>query len=315
MQAIALPPVQRANRRRPTGPVLPAYALDGRALTWNSTSTAVMFDSTNEEYHSDSLAISSTALKALDRSSAHMQAKSSGSNEETKSRRIGTAVHASVLEPVRFASEYVEYAGKRTTRQWKQFKAAHSGRQILTASEWATVAACRERIVSAIAIETSDQSFTVGELIHHGACERVIYWLDEETGLTCKARIDLMCGTATLDIKTTDDARERAFGNQCADQGYDIQAAFYLRARRAMDPTIPRNLFFLIAVELTAPHEVVVWPLDEDLFVNEGERKVKAGLAVVKQCRTNMHWPGYPRPKRPLALPLHRRHGADDLRI
>ena len=289
-------------------PSLPFYALDGRPLQWSPDRRAVAFDSTATEYFSDKLAVSSTSLKHLARSPAHLRAAMVAPREETASQRIGHAVHAAALEPLLFKRDYVRFDGDRRGRKWKDFQSANIGREILNAKEWETTLALSARILDTIIIEGADgNEFTFGELRAAGHCERVIYWIDVDTGLTCKARLDLSVGPLTLDVKTTDDARDDAFAFQCDRLGYDIQAAFYLRARRALDPSLEIAPFIFVAAELPAPHAVVPHRADGEAFVDVGEEKVVKLMRQFQHCASKFDWPAYPRPTGTLKLPFVKR--------
>ncbi len=292
-------------------PRLPAYALDGRDLEWNADRSAVRFDSTNAEYHSDKTAISSSALKSLVRSPAHMLAAlTCAAAEDTPARRLGTAVHTRVLEPARFAQEYVVFDGRRQGRRWDRFREANVGKTMLTASEEDQVLGCSAATLAAPAVHADGHIYSVGDLVAHGTAERNTYWVDEATGLTCRMRADLMVHNVTVDLKTTDDARVESFGRQCLRLGYDLQAAFYTRGRRAFDPQGESFPFLLVASELARPHGVQVHLVDEDEFVKPGDAKVQAALALYQRCAAANQWPGYAAPASTLKLPLWSRYPA-----
>lgn len=290
----------------PRSPALPAYALDGRPLIWNADRTAVMFDSTNEEYHSDRGSISSTALKVLLRSPAHFRAYQCGpQRKQLDSQRIGTATHAAVFEPHRFSKDYVVWDKRRGASGWKRFVADHAGYEILTRSEHDTVTACARAVRSTVAVQdNAGATYTVDDLITYGTCERNLYWVDEETGITCRMRADLMVQNCTLDLKTTDDAREDRFAWQCFRLGYDIQAAFYRRGRRAFAPDAGHYPFIFVAAELDSPHVALAHTADDEAFIEPGDRKVKAALAMLKACQASSNFPGYERPRTTLKLPF-----------
>lgn len=299
------------TRAQPSpSPALPAYALDGRPLEWNADRTAVRFDSTNAEYHSDQNAISSTALKALLRSPAHMLQRLQGNDEDTPSRRLGTAVHTFVLEGPRFAREYVVYDGRRQGLDWELFEASNLGKTVLTLAEHEKVIGCSEAALTAPAVQGADCVYTLEDLITHGQAERNTYWVDEATGLTCRMRADLMVQNVTLDLKTTDDARAEPFARQCARMGYDIQAAFYTRGRRAFDPEAQSHPFLFVAAELTPPHGVQVHVADQEAFVEPGDAKVSKALALYRRCMQAGRWPSYSAPTATLKLPLYERYPA-----
>lgn len=307
--ASLLPQASSLHQQSPMRPSLPAYALDGRPLIWNADRTAVMFDSTNEEYHSDRGSISSTALKILLRSPAHFRAYQCGPRKkELDSQRIGTATHAAVFEPYRFSKDYVVWHQRRGAAGWNSFVGANVGKEILTRSEHDLVSACAQSIRSTEALrDESGAVYTVDDLITYGTCERNLYWVDQASGLTCRMRADLMIQNVTVDLKTTDDARAERFGWQCVRHDYDVQAAFYLRGRRAFDPNTQHFPFIFIAAELTAPHAALVHTADDDAFIAPGDKKVSAALALLKACQASSSFPGYERPRTTLKLPLSAR--------
>jgi len=295
--------------------VLPAYALDGRSLHWNAARTAVMFDSTMAEYHSDANAVSSSALKSLVRSPAHMRAYLAGHCEETASQRLGSAVHAAVFEPQRFARDYVVWNGDRRGRKWLDFSRMNAGREILSIKELARVEQCAQAVLVAPAVHDDQQTYTVADLIQYGQVERNVYWLDETTGLTCRMRADLMIQHVTLDLKTTDDARAGEFVRQCVRLHYDIQSAFYLRGRRAFDPRLKSAPFLFVAAELADPYGVQVHQADEEAFVAVGDDKVSVALQTLRVCRQMNQYPSYSAPRTTLKIPVWARYPESSLNI
>lgn len=294
----------------PMSPTLPAYALDGRQLIWNADRTAVMFDSTNEEYHSDLGSISSTTLKALLRSPAHFRAYQCGPRKkQLDSQRIGTAAHAAVFEPNRFSRDFVVWDKRRGASGWKRFVADNAGHEILTRTEHDLVTACASAVRGTVAVQdNTGATYTVDDLITYGTCERNLYWVDQETTITCRMRADLMVQNCTLDLKTTDDAREDSFAWQCFRLGYDIQAAFYRRGRQAFSPDAGGYPFIFVAAELDSPHMALAHTADDEAFLEPGDRKVKAALAMLKACQASSSFPGYERPRTTLKLPFSVRY-------
>lgn len=291
-------------------PRLPLYAHDGRAIQWNADRSAAMFDSTNDEYHSDADAVSASFLKKVLRSPAHALAGADGEAVELDSQRLGTAVHTLALEPARFKAEYALYDRRRGTTDFELFCESHPGKTILTRKEFDRVVACAAAVRGAVAVEGDDGTYTIDQLLTSGfaVVERNLYWVDAESGLTCRARPDLMVMHLTFDLKTTDDARALAFSHQCHRLHYDLQAAFYLRGRKAFDPDLVDPPFLFVAAETRAPCGVQVHVADRDEFVEVGDKKVQEALSMVRKCRDANFWPGYPRPNSTLKIPLNRRY-------
>lgn len=301
-----LPPCPSAKHKSASQPVMqvPLWALDGRPLRWNQSRTAFMVECTAEEYLSDRNAVSSTMLKAAARSPRHAMNPSKG---DTRSRRLGTAVHARVLEPELFKKSYVSCPHKLNSKLGKEFVAIHSGKTILRDDEMDLVERVSQRALSETILQQGESTFTLEEIVQLGSAEVTIYWIDADTGLTCKARLDLIAGFLTIDLKTTDDARLQAFSSQADRLGYDIQAAHYLRARRAFEPTLPITPFAFLAVELLPFGDVQVHQADPDEFVAIGEESVKATMRRIAESRRTGVATGYETRGGLLKLPMYKR--------
>lgn len=296
---------------------LPAYARDGRKLTWNDDRTAVMFDSTDTEYHSDENAASSSALKLMDRSPAHLMAerqrrkdlRDAGKDDQNKAFMFGTAVHSAVLEPNTFQDKYAVYPGSvtRTTRQSKAFRLFEFNNRrktVLLPTEWEAIRGCAVRAASVPVIRTDKQCFTMADLVDIGTVERNYYWVDIATGITCKARMDLTVENIVLDIKTALDARRERFMYDASKFGYHIQAAFYMEGyARFLPENQPIVMTFLVA-EKQAPHGAMVYQADKDTFWNFGKKRVRELLAQYKQCMASQTWPAYAEGPQLLKLPM-----------
>ncbi|ABD71998.1 hypothetical protein Rfer_4312 (plasmid) [Rhodoferax ferrireducens T118] len=298
---------------------LPAYALDGRKLTWTADRTAVWFDSTDEEYHSDDFAASSSALKLMDRSAAHLMAqrqhraqlRAAGKDEPNRAFMFGTAVHCAVLEPHIFKTRYVVYPcverqGVRLTKAYKTFEQTNPKKRILLPSEMASIQDCARRVLATSVIRTDSESFTMADLVDLGATERNYYWVDLLTGVTCKARMDLTVENIILDIKTAIDARYDRFKYDAGKFGYHIQAAFYMEGYSRFVPEGRNIIMTFLVAEKESPHATIVYEADKDTFWGFGSKRVRELLAQYKQCLQTQHWPAYAEGAQLLKLPMNK---------
>lgn len=101
-------------------------------------------------------------------------------------------------------------------------------------------------------------------ILSEGVPERSMYWIDPETGITMRGRIDWVRDNALVDVKTvpyggTDDT---AIAKAAANFDWPMQAANYIDGWEAI--TGQRLPFLFIAVEKEAPHFVRVVQLDDD---------------------------------------------------
>lgn len=180
------------------------------------------------EYHALHEVVSCGMAKQLLRSPAHLHALLRSPRTETPAQRLDNAFHCGVLEPQRFAREYVVYPGPRKGSAWQAFQDLHGGQTILTTAEFRTVTGMRE------AIRQFD-ALPLQAIIGHGRAEGSIFWRDEATGVRCRIRPDLLqvpSPRLCLELKSIDDARPDNFLRQIARQHDDLQAAMTLEGCR-----------------------------------------------------------------------------------
>lgn len=110
--------------------------------------------------------------------------------------------------------------------------------------------------------------------------------------LRCKARADIVRpGWATIaDIKTTDNANERAFAADTTKYGYYRQAAFYLTAFQALGVAVEN--FVLIAVEKEQPHAVACYPVSAS-SIEDGLVELQPLLRTYAECVRTDKWPAF----------------------
>ena len=127
-------------------------------------------------------------------------------------------------------------------------------------------------------------------LIRGAQTEVPLYWIDPETGVECKGRLDAITEDYVIDYKTTTNAATDAFMREAIRYGYDLQAAMYLEAARANGYN-PKGFIF-IAQEKTAPYLVNVLHAG-DAFIDRGLWIMRDLLAKYKECSDSDTWPGY----------------------
>lgn len=258
-------------------------------------------DMTNAEYHADKSAVSCSRLKWLLCSPAHFLHNETEPDEEsTSSQDLGTAFHMMVLEPQLFNQEIVVFPGRRQGEKWDRFKTANPGKIILNQKELDKVAGMKAAVDTFPAVDLKT-------IISLGEAEKTIFWRDEETGILCKARIDLLYFTeAILDLKSVGDCRPDQFlRSQALKLHYDLQAAMYCAGAKAFTgKDIPFNF---VTVETDAPHATWVHEANHsgEFFAN-GLRKYRYALRLLKYCRQMNEWPSYGNAYSALdAIPAH----------
>lgn len=239
-----------------------------------------------------------TTLREMRRSPLHYRHRCEHPAAETEPMRIGRAVHAAVLEPERFAADYVVFGGpRRQGKVWEAFEAQalRDGKEILKVAE-------HERCLEiAAAVRAHPRA---AQLLSLGRAEQAIVWRDEETGLWIKGRMDWLCdapGDAALgDLKVTAELDKYRIAAGVARLGHHVQIALYMRGLRALGLLMPAKL---IAVEAEAPYDVAVFSLEGDTLT-AGDEEAGRLLRRVAECVEAGDWPGrYGAEESPLDLP------------
>lgn len=186
-------------------------------------------------------------------------------------------------------------------------KSAQAHRDSIYASGKVPILAAELEVAKAMAAAVKADP-NAGALLSQGKPEVSLFWVDEETGVKCRARLDWMPEAQDNrrliigDLKTAVSSEPDEFGRAAARFGYVRQHDWYLGGIRTLGiNTDPAFLF--IVVEKEAPHVVTVGEFirDDDLHLaaamNDRARR------VYRQCVTDDHWPGYVTGIAELSLP------------
>lgn len=132
-----------------------------------------------------------------------------------------------------------------------------------------------------------------------GTAEVSAFWIDEATGVKCKARFDYLPepqpGRRLIvpDLKSAVSADPGEFARAAARYGYLLQQEHYSSALRHLG--VDANPAFLfVVVEKETPHLVNVGQ-----FAGEEDRRLSAAaldkaLRLYRDCLAADHWPGWP---------------------
>lgn len=205
--------------------------------------------------------------------------------------RVGRAMHAFILEPELFRSEYVTYPGRRAGKEWNRFQDEHQDKCILSEAEY-------ERAIGAGSALLAHP--VAAQYLAAGFKEAVLRWSDALTGVECKARVD-HCGTHLVDVKSTATIDPRKFARAVVDYGYHGQLAFYLDGLRR-NSVIVDDTPILIAVQSAAPYDCIVYRVPEHV-VNLGRDLYRDLLAKLCECRLTEEWHGIAPEEMELVLP------------
>ena len=109
-----------------------------------------------------------------------------------------------------------------------------------------------------------------------------------------RARLDWLSHdhNLILDYKTSLNASPQAFQRQIAAMGYDIQAAFYMRALSAVIG-VDDAAFVFLAQEIDPPYACSLHSLSQ-AFLDLAADKVQRGIELWAECMESGVWPAYP---------------------
>lgn len=205
---------------------------------------------------------------------------------DTRSLRLGRAIHCALLEGEDvFRSRYACFTGKRRAgKAWDAFLAAHQPpTEIVTPGEMS------HALSSAAAIRRHG----VAERFLGGATEEMVRWEDQETGLACKARLDLVTTDYHVELKSTDRLGVQQFGRTAANMGYHLQVAFHYDGLLAngWSPGPLRNMPIMIVVEQSPPFDVIVFRMPE-VVLDAGRTDYHKLLRRIADCDAMDRWPG-----------------------
>ena len=234
----------------------------------------------NEDYHSYE-GISKSGLDKIARSPAYF--KGVKQKEPTRAMAIGTAIHAAILEPERFDTEYcITEAKLRTAKEYKDAKAIHGGELTLTATEGDKVLGMRQ------AVQNNQEAMAA--LNAEGKAELSAFCKDPETGITIRARFDWITNDrVVVDVKKTQDVRIPKFIKSVADYRYHVQDAMYSFIYKQITGD-DLAAFYFLAVEEEAPHSNRMFELDA-LAKEMGMFYFRRYLRTYADCLDSGKWP------------------------
>jgi hypothetical protein len=234
-----------------------------------------------------------STLKHGLKSLAHLRfAETNKEEEEDKAAwRFGRCVHLGVLEPARLKTDVAVWGGGvRRGKSWDEFAERNAGKELLTLEEYTRCIAIQEAI---------RHNSYAQRCFADGAREVAVLWTDAETGLDCKALLDVS-HEIIVELKSARDASPGAFGRAAYSYAYHLQAAFYVDAVRSVTG---RELPYVMVVAESAPPHVVQVYTVPPWILELGRKEYKRLLAAVKTARGNGLYNGYSVEPMELQLP------------
>ena len=160
--------------------------------------------------------------------------------------------------------------GKNGKKSWEDFCRLHSGKNVLTSTEWEQL----QNIRKVFHINPQIMQFW-----KHGETEVSMFWGDAELGVDCKGRMDWYDADSMkiVDLKFTNNIGTLS-NQRLMDQHYSLQAAWY---RRGLHQLTGSSFDFLfIFIEKYSPHIIRVIKDNEEI-IRHGEQAI---LSAIKGC-------------------------------
>lgn len=215
-------------------------------------------------------AVNHSTLARGERSMLHLQHAMLHPMQQTKAMRLGTIVHACVLEGVEFKARYTVMPDLTEGITTKAGEPAKNPRS--TAEYRRRLAEWHEEHDGLEVIEPQEHEVAIGihdAIDRHPSAAAIITAREHElvavsdlSGVLCKCRADAVGNEVLYDLKTTTDASPDAFAATAARRGYWRQMAFYMDLLRAAGRDVEHAV--IVAAEVDPPHAVAVYRLTEE---------------------------------------------------
>lgn len=260
-------------------------------------------------YHSWN-AVNNSSLNHMLKSPAHYRYNLLNPTEQTPAMRLGTAIHALVLEPETFGKHYT--VAERCRSKTGKGEACKNPGTRKRLSGWYCSVSGHDPVDGPLAPEIIlpqedlDTCFLVQKSIQaHPAASKLLWacpkrelslvWVDAASGITCKARLDgfgdVKGELIILDLKSCSDASLKGFTKSVYDRGYFRAGAHYANGVDAVGLGEVRSVVFVCA-ETTPPYAVAVRRIRDDVL-DLGRAEIQRLLLQVAECTRWDDWLAY----------------------
>jgi len=262
----------------------------------------------SEAYHSSDRISRGQLWTLHSKSPAHLLSELEAPSRETRAMARGAAMHLALLEPERFLASYVwpDFKVDRRTKvgkaEWEAFEADANaaGKTILGYDAVNNVyysddAEAVLRVSSSVASDPTMSRLFRGS---SGESEMTFAWDEGGEDVTTRFRVrfdrlnQTPRGWVALDLKSTTDARPRAFQRSMMDYGYHFQAAMYRDGFSALRPQEELQDFVFVLYETAPPYAHSFVRLHQDV-IDAGRMAYRQAVARLRACMAKNEWPGY----------------------
>lgn len=252
----------------------------------------IVYDIPFEDYKAAPGINSGILNKAANFSMKHVKAMLDGKlKDDSDSKSFGRAFHSWILEdkqdfvihPLQYPSAKGEMKDWTMASKWCQEWASSQSKEVFSHDEADSLLGMVESVRSNPEIVS----------IMDGAKSEVSLFV-MKNGIQFKARIDTLPKSGPIiDFKSAVSAKPEKFVRQAFDNGYFLQAAFYLDLLAELGDK--RQEFWFVPVEKTYPYATSIIKVRDGLFSFKelGRRRYRDALAKIMACVKSGIWPSY----------------------
>ena len=252
-------------------------------------------------------AVSNSSLSLMEESPFHYFTQAP--KEETPLMRFGTMVHAGKFEPASFFDryeimpDYADQVRKPTGEKYSNARGTNAYKELVATFK----EDLKKRAPDKIPVDPRDvgQMTEILKALDRDArakqffddrggtqYEVSIVWIDQETGLACKGRVDCLHRGMSVDFKTTTSLRTYEW--EIVKRGHHRQGAFYCEGLKVLTGT--QFWHAIVAASSQGPiFAVRSAPLDDDLMA-KGRLSFRFLLNEIAKCAAKNEWRCYESP-------------------
>jgi hypothetical protein len=214
---------------------------------------------TDSEYFGEKNFFNFSLLKELLKSPLHFQTARVTPKEATPAMKLGRTIHTALLEPLRFANEYLEEPQlDKRTKEYKEFAAKNQDKFLYSSKDVNPILEKLEIIKKESNTEAYPSLLRV--LNQKTINENAIFW----DKFKCKIDAYDEESSTLIDVKTTSDASPEAFQRTIFNSAYSIQLAHYAKGLMSAGKDV--NEYKIIAIQTSAPFDVVEYEMSVDVM-------------------------------------------------
>lgn len=279
--------------------------------TVSITEPGVYPDLPAEEYHRQHDWLSWSMMKRLVPPStpAHLKASLRQGEERERHFDVGKVVHNVVLGNGDDYEVVQAVTREKVTYDARDYvtKSAQDHRDAIYESGKVPILRAELEAAEQMAKSVTEHE-VANALLTNGTPEVSLFWIDEATGVKCRARLDWLPDARegrrmiVPDLKSAATADPREFSKAAGKYGYYGQQRHYLNGIKAcgLDPD---PAFLFVVVEKADPWPVIVGQIAGRDDLDLAARVVDRATRLWRDCTESDHWPAYPAGVIDLSLP------------